>query len=101
MPRGVETCLNVRTLRKGELVLFCLLHRVDRTCCQQVQWRVARWRTTGALNGVSLVKVSDVFLEGGSLLFRDDGGLSCRRFASGAYLGGPLSWAPFGLFPSA
>ena len=86
MPRGVETCLNVRTLRKGELLLFCLLHRVDRTC-----WRVARWRTTGALNGLSLedlVKVSDVFLEGGSLLFRD-GGPSCRRIASGAYLGGP------------
>ena len=59
MPRGVETCLNVRTLREGELVLFYLLHRVDRTC-----WRVARWRTTGALNGMSLVKVSGVFLEG-------------------------------------
>ena len=50
----------------------------DRTC-----WRVARWRTTGALDGMSL----DVLLEGGSLMFRD-GGLSCGRFASGAYLGG-------------
>ena len=83
MSREVEICLNVRTLRKGELVFFCLLHRVDRTC-----WRVARWRTTGALYGMSLVKVSNVFLEGGSLLFRDDGKLSCRRFALGAYLGG-------------
>ena len=85
MRKGVETCLNVRTLRKSELVLFSLLHRVGRRC-----WRVARWRTTGVLNGMSLVKVSDVLLEGGSLLFRD-GGLSCGRFASGAYLGGPPS----------
>ena len=44
----------------------------------------------GALNGMSLVKVSDVLLEGGSLLFRD-GWLSCGRFASGPYLGGPPS----------
>ena len=84
MRRGVETCLNVRTLRKGALVLFCLLQLV------RLVGGLPGAVTTGALNGMSLVKVSNVLLEEESLLFRD-GGLSRGRFASGAYLGGPPS----------
>ena len=55
-------------------MLFYLLYRFGRTC-----WRVALWWTRGALNGISLVKVSDVLPKGGSLLFRD-GGLSRRTY---------------------